>query len=409
MRGMFATMMAAAATTLIATTAGAQDIDARTTALIFDAVATPPGNPGSGATIVDPAALAAIRSALQQAGLLSPQRVATIEKDVVDGYGRALLLGSRARQFLPELAEVRNAAIRRDRPATAAAIERLFAKAGRPKPDKEQMAKYVADVLGAGEDEGPPETARWTITRPGRTIQITDARRAGLFTVEIFDNAGGTGGTGGGSGGGSPASGPPASPPSANPPSASGAPAANAPSRRSVVTAENRVRPTADGSGLEQRGTAVRACSNNAAQASERRARLNGSWQAGNAHWDIGGTADSITLTERRDDGRTLTYTGSYRLGRVEATHVVTHPDDIGKDLPMWVRAGLVGRTAFVVRLDDCGDGRLRGTWESRHVTYSPAFNTINRIHDPYDLPLDLARGGEIRTARGGRLPQEGP
>lgn len=338
----------------------AQDIDARTMALIHDAVGSPPPA-GSSA---DPAALAEARKALQDEKLLSSRRVATPEPDIVDIYGRALLLGTRARQFLPELAEVRNAAIRRDREATAAAIDRLFVKAGRSKPDPAQMNRFVDAVTGAGEDEGPAETARRRVEKPGRTIEITDAKRAGLFTIEVTST-----------------------PPGGQP-------------TRTVVVAERTVKPDSAGSGLEQRAAPVHVCTVTTAQAAERRAALNGAWsdQSGDA-WDVSGAGEAITLLSRRGGKPALAYTGTYRLGRIQATHLVGAPNEID-DLPDWVRAGLVGRTSFIVRLDDCSDGRLEGTWESRHVTYSPAFKTISRIHDPYDLRLVLSRGGE-GTARG--------
>jgi len=371
MRPLGSKLICAAAVMVLATPAGAaaQDVDARTMAFIYDAAA---GEPRDGAA-VDRAAIGEMRKALQAEGLLTPQRVATPEPDIVEIYGRALLLGPRARQFLAELAEVRNAAIRRDRDATAAAIERLFAKAGRSKPDPAQMAKYVTDVIGAGGDEGPPETARRRVDKPGRTVEITDAKRAGLLTVEVTETP------------------------------------ATGEASRTVVVAERKVRPNAAGTGLEERAAPVRACRVTAAQAAERRNALNGSWRAvGGGTWEISGSGDAIVLTERRSDGRLLTYNGTYKLGRVQATHPVGHPDDIGKELPDWVRAGLVGRTAFVVRLDDCGDRTLQGTWESRHVTYSPAYQSISRIHDPYDLSLNLSRGA-LKMARGGRFPDDGP
>ena len=365
-----ASLYAVAAALLIAPAcARAQDVDARTMAFLYDA-ATGEARDGSP---VDRAALAEMRKALQAEGLLTQQRVATPEPDIVEVYGRALLLGPRARQFLAELAEVRNAAIRRDRVATAAAIERLFAKAGRSKPDAAQMDKYVDAVIGAGGDEGPPETARRRVEKPGRTVEITDAKRAGLLTVEVTER---------------PASGP---------------------ESRTVVVSERKVRPDAAGRGLEERATPVRACTVTADQAAERRNALNGTWRAlGGSTWEISGSGETIVLAERRADGRLLTYNGTYKLGRVQATHPVGHPDDIGKELPAWVRAGLVGKTAFVVRLDDCGERTLQGTWESRHVTYSPAFQSISRIHDPYDLSLNLSRGA-LKLARGGRFPDEGP
>lgn len=331
----------------------AQDFDSRTTAFIHDAVA---GQPPSGSS-ADPVALAEAREALQAAGLLGAQRVATSEPDIVEAYGRALLLGTRARQFLPELAATRNAAIRRDRDVTAAAIEQLFVKAGRSKPDPASMTKYVEAVIGAGASEGPAETARRGIEKPGRSITITDAKRAGLFTIEVTTTLPG------------------------------GQP------NRTVVVAERTVRPDASGTGLEQRAVPVRACTVTAAQASQRRAALNGEWIDQNgATWDVSGSGETISLVERRPERPIRTYTGTYRLGRIQGTHAVGAANEIDPPLPEWLRKALVGKTSFVARLDDCGDGKLHGTWESRHVTYDPRYKVISRIHDPYDLALVLTR-----------------
>ncbi|MGE0151732.1 MAG: hypothetical protein AB7R90_03885 [Reyranellaceae bacterium] len=349
----------------------AQDWDSRTVSLVYDALGGETPAAGAG---VDSGAIAKARAALQAENLLATQRVATVEPDVIDLYGRALQLGTRARQFLPELAEIRNAAIGRDRRACAAAIERLFVKAGRNKPPPEAMERYIDAVTGATSKEGPVETARKRIEKPGRTIEITDAKSAGLFTIDVTTA-------------------PPGQPPS-----------------RSVVVAERVVRPAANGAGLEQRAVAVRACTITAADAAQRRAALNGAWvnQNGEA-WEISGSGSSITMVQRLDDGRVLRFVGTYVLGRAHGTHQVAKPDDVGKSLPANIRGQLVGRTSFVVRLDDCGDGRLRGTWESRHVSYSPAYGIIDKIHDPYDLALVLSRPGKVEVAQGGRWPEDGP
>jgi len=342
--------------------AGAQDIDARTMGLIFDA-ATGAKPAGSSA---DQATLDAALAALKAEGLVTPQRVNTNEPDVVEAYGKALLLGPRARQFLPELGEVRNNAMRRDRPATAAAIQRVFTKAGRPAPDTAQMETLLNAVIGAGSEEGPVETARRRVEKPERTIVVTDAKNAGLVTVDVTTT-----------------------------------PPGGAPSR-TVIVAERTMRPNAAGTGFDQRAVPVRVCTVTPAQATARRAALNGTWSGRDgARWDVAGSGDNITLTETRTGMPPLRYTGTYKLGRIEATHPVAAPNEIGADLPDWVRAGLVGKTAFVVRFDDCGDSKLDGTWESRHVTYDPSFQTIKRIHDPYDVPMYLSRAVTGRGVAG--------
>lgn len=331
-----------------------KDFDARSLALIHDAVSTP----GAAGASVDPAATQQAIKALSAAKLVSGQRVSVVEPDIVDHYGRAMMLGARTRQFLPELAAVRNAALRRDRDETAKAIAALYRSAGRNVPHPAAMEKLVDTVTNAGAGEGPAETQRQSVVRPGMTIETTDARRAGLYTIEVTET-----------------------PPGGEP-------------QRTVVVAEPNVAPDAAGTGLTQRAVPIRACTITASKSAELRARLNGIWQSQNSgNWEISGSGEAISLVSREPGKPVLTYVGTYKLGRIHATHPIAAIYELDNQLPGWVRKALIGKTAFVVRLDDCGDGRLEGTWESRHVTYDPGYQTISRIHDPYDLRLALARG----------------
>ena len=338
--------------------AAGQDIDSRTMASIYDAVTSlPPATPAERGPLADAVA------ALRDEKLVTSQRVSLVEVDVVGAYGRALMLGSRAKLFILEIADVHNAALRGDRPATAEAIQRLYAKMGRNSPAPDQLQKMVDGVLKVDTAE-PEETVRRRIAKPGRTIDITDARRAGLFTIDVTTT------------------------------SASGEP------QRTVIVSERRSSPTAAG-GLEPRAVPIAVCTVTQSGAAARRAEINGTWGDNKgATWEIAGAGEQIALTERRLDKATLGYGGTYRLGRIEVTHVIAAASDIEPTMPVWVRQALVGRTSFVVRLDDCGGNKLDGTWESRHVTYNPNFQTISRIHDPYDLRLTLSRDGE-GVARG--------
>lgn len=97
-------------------TAGAQparDISAETVGYLADLLAPYASGtfvPPSG---VEPAALRGALDALRQEKLLGLQRPPTAETDLVERYGRALALGTRASQFLAEIAAVRDAARRR--------------------------------------------------------------------------------------------------------------------------------------------------------------------------------------------------------------------------------------------------------------------------------------------------------
>jgi hypothetical protein len=342
--------------------ASAQDVDARTMAFLHD-LASPQVQLPAG---TDPAGLAAVRDALRAERLLSEQRVATVDAGVVDQYSRALVLGNRGPQFVPQIGKVRDAVLRRDRGEIEQAIGDLYQAAGRQRPTGEAMTRLVQAVGGAAGSEGPPQSVRRRFEKPGSVVEITEAKRAGLFLVDVTTK------------------------------DAAGQPA------RTVMIGEQSSQANARGSDLEQRVVPKTVCTINQAQAAAMRPRLNGDWSdgAGN-NWRIEGAGDSITLRSRSSLGSTLNYSGSFRLGRIEARHAIRSASDVEATLPGWVRAGLAGWSPtlyFVVRLDACaGADTLVGTWQSQHVTYSPSFQTISQVHDPYELRLTLKRAAPAR------------
>lgn len=340
----------------------AQDVDAATIAFIHDLaapdVALPPG--------ADAAALERARAALRGERLLADQRVSTVEDGVVDHYSRALLLGARGAQFLPEIATVRDAVRRRDRSEIETAIGNLYEAAGRKRPTGDSLSRLVKAVAGAVDAEGPAESVRRRFENGGRSIEVTDARRAGLFTVDVTTT------------------------------DASGQPT------RTVFVGERSSQPNPRGKDLLDRVSPKSVCTIDTAQARAMREGLNGKWSDGSGgSWTVAGEGDRIVLSNVGPGGSSLTYAGSFRLGRIEGRHAIRNAADIEAGLPLWVRSGLAAWDPvlyFVVRLDACpGDDTLVGTWQSQHVTYSPGFQTISRVHDPYELRLTLRRDAPAR------------
>lgn len=346
----------------LSTPARSQDVDAATMAFIHDlaapGVALPPG--------ADADSLEAARAALKSEKLLSDRRVSTVENGVVDQYSRALLLGPRGARFLPQIAAVRDAVRRRDKPEIETAIGDLYEAAGRQRPTGDGMQRLVAAVAGAVDADGPAESVRRRFENSGRSVEVTDARRAGLFTVDVTttDAAG--------------------------------------QQKRTVFVGERSSMPNQQGRDLVDHVVPKAVCSVDATQASAMRDRLNGDWtDGGGGLWTVNGGGGQIVLRNTGSSGNELTYEGSFRLGRIEARHAIRSPGDIETRLPGWVRSGLASWNPtlyFVVRLDACpGSEELVGTWQSQHVTYSPSFQTISRVHDPYELRLTLRRDAPVR------------
>jgi len=338
--------------------ASAQDVDARTMAFLHD-IAGPDAKLPAG---VDSDAVAAARNALRAERLLPSQRVATVDPGVVDQYARALLLGSRGPQFVREIGKVRDAVLRRDRGEIGQAVGDLYEAAGRKRPVGQALDKLIDNVGGAASSEGPAESVRRSFDKPDHSIEITDAKRAGLFTVDVTTR------------------------------DAAGQPT------RTVFVGEQASVPNARGSDLEQRMALRTACTVNSEQATAMRASLNGEWVDGAGDtWRLTGDGEQIVLRQNKAAGGVqMDFVGTFRLGRIEARHAIRSPEVISSDLPGWVRAGLARWSPtlyFVVRLDACpGDPSLSGTWQSQHVTYSPTYQSISRVHDPYELRLTLTR-----------------
>jgi hypothetical protein len=342
---------------LLTPPAAAADIDARTMGAISDLLSSvSPERPPAGA---DATAYGKAVEALRKAKLAGAARPAQPgDTALLDAYGRALLLGPRAKQFADQVGQVHDAVVSGQPEAIKAAIADLYKAAGRPAPTGKALDDLVAAAIGVGGEPAP--TVNHRIEGDGYRIDIADAVAAGKTIVEVTLADGGD-----------------------------GQPA------RVAFEGNAQTRAKSGGDGLERRIQPLEPCVMTAASAATLRAQLNGDWTDGKSSaWTIAGSGEQIVLTEKRARGRPLVYEGSFRLGKIDARHAITAPDDMGDDLPAQVRSQLAGMGLFfTLRLEACRDAaHLSGRWGSQHVTYSASYLTVSRVHDPYDVAVALVR-----------------
>ncbi len=295
--------------------------------------------------------------------------------DPTERLGRALQLGSRTRQFLPELAAVSNAIGSSNDAAARSAIATLWQKAGRAPPSGAAMDKLLQDARAA-RAAAPAPSQHLTLNDPGGKVTIDHSPAAGGTKVAVV------------------ADGP------------------DGEKQRTVFHGEQVTRPKADGSGLENVMQSDPPRVVDQTQADAEKANIAGRWtdQEGLA-WDLVVNGNEVSATSTSRNGHAMTYASQWSLGELRGKHIVNDPADIGGDLPDDVRMELA-RTwhpPFTIELEyQPADGTLRGTWISGQVTYSGMTHNIRIVEDPtWDKPLILTRG--IKVAQGGRNPQEGP
>ena len=339
----------------------AADISAETMGYLFDVLA-PSSQQGSATA---PAAAQAL-DILRRERLLAGGRPVTTPPDLVESYGKALMLGSRASQFAGEIAAVHNAIARGGKAGLEDAIKAVYVKAGRTAPEGETLERLVKAVRGA--DSGAPEESeRHTLSRDGYTVEIANLRGAGQFRVDVVrKNAAGE-------------------------------------AVRTVFAGERVTRPNGAGR-LESRIEPQPPRTLSESDSARLRERLNGVWtDQDGQRWTIAGTGPEILASADRTGKPALDYRGRFVLGDIDAVHWFEAQTDMDDTLPNDVRAQLVGwqpRLGFRIRLSagDSGD-RLYGTWSSQHVTYGAMDHAVSRVHDPYDLTLRLTRARVRGTA----------
>lgn len=355
-------LLAAALALALPAVAAAKDLSAESMGDIADLLAPYRGaEPPLGAQ-ADPAAVRQALGILAGEKLLDPPRPARAPLGVAEKLGRALALGARTSEFLPEVGAVRDALVRQDEPGARSAIQDLYGKMGRTRPEGpalDPLYSAARDAVGAE----PQETESASITRPDYSILVENARAAGQARVAVLMNQG-----------------------------PDGQPA------RVEFKGDVTSRPAASGQDLE---TAVEPApapeTMTSAQAAEVRDRINGRWRdQDGTEYEISGEGGAILVRELRPGKAPRDYTGTFRLGQIDASFPIAKPDDMSEGLPLEVRQQLAGMGLhFDLSLEAVEAGaKLEGTWASQHVTYS-SDNVVSQVHDPYDVETVLTRGGQ--------------
>ncbi|HEX6093180.1 MAG TPA: hypothetical protein VFZ07_07495, partial [Dongiaceae bacterium] len=161
----------------------AADIDAFTMGAVSDLLSgTSADRPPPGA---DPAAYRSAVEALQRAGFAGAARPPQPgDTALLDAYGRALLLGPRAKQFGDQVGAVHDAVVSGERNAVGAAIAALYQAAGRAVPKGQALDQLIDAAVDVGGGQ-PAPTVNHTVQGDGYRIDIADAVAAGKTIVEV--------------------------------------------------------------------------------------------------------------------------------------------------------------------------------------------------------------------------------
>lgn len=348
----------------------AADITAEQTALIHDLMAPVI----EGKAELNSAEKAMVDSAVD---LLKKEQLAGqstrpnyFETGTLERYGKALFLGSRTPEFANEIAHIRDLVARGNKVDLEESLTKLWEKAGRAKPDAAALEPVIAALYGAKGAE-PEETVRHIIDKSDRSIEIIHARAGGRMDVTVTRrNADGTD------------------------------------KDRTVFQGVTETTP-AGGKDLQRRTKLERICTSTPETDKDMLKEMEGKWQANNSRtWIVSAEGGgNVRFIEERNNGLpALHYIGTYKLGHITAQHPITAITDMEDSLPTAVRQQLTQeKINFRISLEFCtGDtNTLKGTWSSQHVTYDGMSLEVSRIHDPYDLSLDLSRGEKENSAPG--------
>jgi len=342
-----------------------QDLSAQLTAIVHDVLQPYAAGGPSGTS--DAAKRAA--DILKNEHLLGSARPTVPANSLIEQYAKPLMLGTRAANFAPDIAEIHNAFVRGDVDGARAAIRALAKHAGRSEPADDVLDKIVDDLRQIeGGVEKPIEHT--TIDQPDHSVDITWDKPSGKVTVDVIDRKG----------------------PNGQP-------------TRTTFTGDTTVHADATGKSLATTGqpSSERPKETTPDQQKDLRDKINGEWmdQDGNK-WTLAGNGASLAATKLQG-GHPVAYQGKFELGRLIAEHIVNDPADIGQALPDEVKQGLAQKYHPPYRINlkasETGD-KLEGTWISLHVTYSGLTSEIESVQDPYDTRLILTRVQE--TADGG-------
>lgn len=297
--------------------------------------------------------------------LTSGARPVFQEKALLEKYGKALFLGSRSEKFAKDIAHIHDVLLSGNEDNLKQAIRDLYKKAGRKEPDDKALEPIVSSLFGKKEAE-PQETINHKISKPEYDIDIKHSKAGGRMSIAVTEkNENGKA------------------------------------KSRTVYQGKVKTTPTKDGQDLKREVVLEQACTSTRETDAALYQKLAGEWirtQDGST-WTFEANSNSEgTFIFNRKDTAPYRYTGSINLGKFYGEHAITDPDHVGDNFPVEIRQKIaaMGQT-FRVHLESCGDNptKLSGTWSSQHATYNPAFMTVSRIHDPYDLALELHREAE--------------
>lgn len=297
--------------------------------------------------------------------------------DIADRLGKAMLLGARTRQFLPELSQLYDVLIRNSAADIRAAVINVQTKAGRKVPADPDIDKLVASAAESIAETGGV-SQHVTIARPDYKILIDASPALGTSQVTVLSRG-----------------------------------VDGAKPERVTFSGQAASRPKPDGSGIETSIAAEKPRSIDADRAAALRPSLNGTWidQDGFV-WHVAGEGDSVSLTQAKSE-HPVTYDGRYSLGLIDATHIVDNVLDLGEDLPMDVRQALAAtyHPPFKIRLEYSADrDELSGIWSSGQVTYNAMSHAVSLVETPtWDKSLVLTRSSGLKVAQGAKYPGDGP
>lgn len=357
--------MVSCLTTVFLPSTWAADLSAQLGAFTHDVTAPYVGNiPG----VPPDSPLNKAREILRQERLLGGARPSTSNVDLAGAYRNPLMLGTSASRVAPELARLHGAALGGDAARVRSDLAQIYEKLGRKVPADAAMEKLVQAAMGAA-DTIKTENEEFAVQKTDYSVRTSYSSGTGHVATEVRAKD---------------AAGEPFRASFRGQVTGKAAPDGKSVQLKAEPEAKPRVIDSKEAKRLAQ--------------------SITGEWvDQENKIWKIAVDGSALTMMTTGRNDRPVVYKGTYDLGQLKAAHKIEHPDDITIDLPLPIRTQLATQyqPPFEVELEVEEDvSRLTGTWTSRHVSYSGMSMEITKIHDPYDQPLVLTRGG-LLTALG--------
>lgn len=336
----------------------AQDMSAELSALVHDIMEPYANGTASGPSVETNLAV----SILKDKHLVGGARPSLPPNNLIEQYGPALALGTRAANFAGDIAAIHDAFLRNDLPGVREAIRSLWRNAGRSDPDNETMTKMVEKLQAIEGGVDPVEHA--TISTPDGSVDVTWTRGTGEVKIDVT-----------------------------NPNGANGQPV------RTTFTGQAKAQPDSTGKSVELKGqpSKTKPRETSEEQSKNLREKIAGKWMDQDRHpWLINaGKTTGVSVTQYRAGGHKIVYNGDFRVAKLGASHTIKDVKDIVEAMPASVKQQLATKyqPPYRVQLDanDAGD-RLAGIWISKQVTYSGLTEEVQKVGDDYNQPLVLTR-----------------